>query len=59
MLYGFLKFYRLKSYFKFKDLNGFVKYKSLTLCNLSKQGIWILITQIQIHVPKSYHPNTP
>jgi len=25
---------------------------------LSKQGIWILITEIQIHVPKSCDPNT-
>ena len=35
---------------RFKILDGFVKSKFLTFCKLSKQGIWILITQIQIHV---------
>ena len=33
---------------KFKILGEFVKSKSLTLFKLSKQGIWISITQIQI-----------
>ena len=43
-----------------RDLNlgGFVKSKSKSFFKLSKQGIWILITEIQIHVPKSCDPNT-
>ena len=43
---------------RFITLGKFVKFKFMILCNLSKQGILILITQTQIQVPKSCHPNT-
>jgi len=43
MLYKFLKFYRFRSYFRFKILGGFVKFKFLTLCKLSKEGIYKII----------------
>ena len=33
---------------RFKILNEFIKFKSLTIFKLSKQDFWILITQIQI-----------
>ena len=44
---------------RFKILGDIVKSKSLTFLKLSKQGIWILIIQIQIRILKSCHPNTP
>jgi len=44
---------------RFKILDRFIKSKSLTFCKLFKQDIRILITQIQIHVPKIFHPNKP
>jgi len=36
-----------------------IQIQILDLFKLSKQSSWILITQIQIHVPKSCHPNAP
>ena len=35
------------------------KYSYQTTPKLFKQSIWILITQIQIFVPKYCYPNTP
>ena len=41
---------------KVKIFSGFVKIQILDFFKASKQGIWILITPIQIHMPKSCHP---
>ena len=40
------------------DFMSYFKSKFLIFFKLFKQIIWIVITQIQIQMPKSCHPNT-
>ena len=52
-----VKFISNSMILEFKIFSGFIKSKSLILFKLFKQSIWILITQIQIYVSISCHPN--